>query len=709
VTSGDGPALVVTAPIRALAVALARWQHAAGDYWPFLCAAPFVSTMEWLAWQKVRVREARLPRLGNEPPERGIPDHCPPTELSQVIDRALATADQTAIFVDLPLATTLPATASLNWQGFFVLPIVQRWVAWPAVLDCSLLVEQLIDHSRSCRAPRAPRGVVFLLDGERAGPPGARGASTRFDNRYAYSGCLFPSAKDLIRRGIDAVEWVGPDVLAPDLSAYASELVGAGLQPIEIRGDQGCPHPNPLPTGEGIDLARFGRLDAESRKAGPLSPRERVRVREPILRRAGADGAGDARRFAPRYRRFIRRAQCGALLADNLVRGEPYLAQDPYVLTTADDACLRRLTDVFAVAFDRAARAVAGDVPALEAMGFPWVAAQLLQTEAFHQPVIGRFDFVKDTAEHWWLVEYNADTPSGIREAIGGEAAALAIASHAGRFARPTSGLRDAIACAFVEARRELSPGSTLGLVTNAGELEDVGQLAFIRHLIADSLADRGVRVAFGDVDNLRSRRSGLYVADVRVDALYRLFPFESTFGTTAFAAIYDAVAAGHLVLLNGLFGLLLQHKGLLAWLWAHRADPALPPEERAAIQEHLAPTWPIGGWNPGMTPRDQQPAADVVVKQVFGREGEEVFLGSALTAEQWHAFQQRQTYVVQCRVPVGSRTLVVPTWAGARTESGYATVGSFVVDGRWAGYYSRFGGAITDASAKWLPTLVEQ
>jgi glutathionylspermidine synthase len=685
VTADDWPYPRIAAPIRSLAVALTRWRHAAGDYWPFVCAAPFVSAMEWLAWERFRACPERsegvtaAPRLqsDDEPFERGLPDRCPPVALTDAIDRGLATADQTAIFVDLPLATVLPAAAWLNRRGFFVVPIVQRWVAWPALLDCALLLDHLIAYSWRCRAPRIPRGVVILLDGERAGPAGRISAPVRFDNRYAYSGGLFPSPEELKRRGIGAVDWVAEDVLAPDLSNYASELASAG----------------------------FGLRTP----ANPLSHQETARVRGAIQSSTGdGEAVGTDRRYGTRYRRFVRRAQCSALLADNLVRGEPYLSPEPYVLTTADDALLRQLTEVFAVAFDRAAGAVGGNVPALEAMGFPWVAAELLQVEAPYRPVVGRFDFVPDDTGHWWLVEYNADTPSGLREAIGGEAAVLATYPDARRFARPSLGLRDAVVNSFVEATRQLRPGLTLGLVTNAGELEDVGQIAFIRHLIADSLADRGIRVVLGDVDNLRSRRSRLYLKDTRVDALYRLFPFESTFGTTAFAAIYDAVASGHLVLLNGLFGLLLQHKGLLAWLWAHRDDPVLSTEERAAIQTHLPPTWHIGEWRSDMPLADEHSDSDVVVKQVFGREGEEVFVGSALAPEQWQVFQQRQTYVVQHLVPVTSRTLAVPTAAGPRTQSGYATVGSFVVNGSWAGYYSRFGGQITDARAKWLPTLVE-
>jgi glutathionylspermidine synthase len=211
-----------------------------------------------------------------------------------------------------------------------------------------------------------------------------------------------------------------------------------------------------------------------------------------------------------------------------------------------------------------------------------------------------------------------------------------------------------------------------------------------------------------GDVDNLRVGRTGLHLGRERIDALYRCFSFESTFGTPAFAAIYDAVASGRVILLNGLFGLLLQHKGMMSWLWAHREDTELPTEERQVIQRHLPPTWNIADWatSRGSTRRDHEHG--VVVKQVFGREGEEVYVGDDLTPDQWDAFRRRRTYVVQRRIAIAPHWATISTANGLRSRKGYPTVGSFVVDGEWGGYYTRFGDQIVTARAKWLATLAE-
>lgn len=411
----------------------------------------------------------------------------------------------------------------------------------------------------------------------------------------------------------------------------------------------------------------------------------------------------DSSAISPRlYERFIRRAQLRGLLADHLVQGEPYLALNALALTRADHELLCHLTSIFSSAFERAGRSLAASVPILEEIGFPWVAAELLAVEEPRTPVVGRFDFVQDETGRWWLLEFNADTPSGVREAIVADALVHALLPAARTLLTVNGRLASTIAESFCAALQGLAPGSTLGLVTSAGELEDLSQMAFTQELLREPLARYGLEVVLGDAHNLGTSRGRLTLCGRGVDALYRYLPYETMLGTHQFAAIADAVAHGRTLLLNGLFGLLLQNKGTLAWLWAHRNDPDLTEAERSAIRTHLPPTWMI----------DQVPAsadwAQLVVKQVFGREGAEVFFGDELDPPAWSELVRRRTYVAQARVHVQEIEAVVPTSLGMEKQRGSATVGGFAVGGRWAGYYSRFGGRIITSRAKWLATFVE-
>ena len=403
------------------------------------------------------------------------------------------------------------------------------------------------------------------------------------------------------------------------------------------------------------------------------------------------------------YRDFVQQAQLTGWLADHLVLGEPYLALNAVVLESDENCLLARLTEIFAEIFDRAARALMKNVSELVELGFPWPAAELLSAEIPRLPILGRFDFVQDRLGHWWLLEYNADTPSGVREAVAVETCVQTALSEARQLERPTSRLADLLVTAFERATDGLPRSEALGIVVDAGELEDLAQMAFTAQLIANPLAERGRGTVLGDIDNLVSTRRGLSLVGRPIEALYRYVAFEAAFGTPLFAAIYEAVASGRLRLLNGLYGLLLQNKGLLAWIWRHRNDVFFSSAERAAIERHLAPTWTIEDY-----PTDVDRSA-LVAKQVFGREGEEVFFGEDLTAEAWDEVRRRRSYVAQRKADVGELIAVIPTARGAERSVGRATVGSYVVDGKWAGYYTRIGDKIITNRAKWLATFVRE
>jgi glutathionylspermidine synthase len=253
-----------------------------------------------------------------------------------------------------------------------------------------------------------------------------------------------------------------------------------------------------------------------------------------------------------------------------------------------------------------------------------------------------------------------------------------------------------------------------LGIVTDAGYAEDLAQAVFLQRLLSDRLAlprhsGTAVPVSWeivvGDVDNLHLQRGRLYLLDRPLDALYRYYPFETLLGQQAFADLFAAVTAGRLHLLNGLRGLLAQNKGVLAWLWSHRDDRSLfTAAERRAIREHL----PAVSWIDEFPPPSETDRSEVVLKQVFGREGEEVYFGDLISLDDWRRCCAMGSYVVQRRVRAAPLAAVIRTSEGPAVHSLWPAVGSFTAAGRWAGYYTRLGDPITTARAKYVATFVE-
>jgi hypothetical protein len=115
-----------------------------------------------------------------------------------------------------------------------------------------------------------------------------------------------------------------------------------------------------------------------------------------------------------RWEAFLQEVIPAAPLPDLWLYGEPYPALNGVVLDRDEHRALAALTRDFAAVFHKAVRALQRDGPALERLGFPWVALELLAREAPDEPLLlGRFDFVLDRGGDWQLLEYNADTPPG--------------------------------------------------------------------------------------------------------------------------------------------------------------------------------------------------------------------------------------------------------------------------------------------------------
>ncbi|MFN8522381.1 MAG: glutathionylspermidine synthase family protein [Chloroflexota bacterium] len=402
------------------------------------------------------------------------------------------------------------------------------------------------------------------------------------------------------------------------------------------------------------------------------------------------------------YQRFLRRAQVRALMADHLVAGEPYPALNALVVTRRDHEALADAVVPLSRAFVKAGRVVARDPATVVAMGFPWMAAELLAAETAMLPLLSRFDFVVDGNGRWWVLELNADTPSGVREAIGMDPLVAELRPEASPLAQPSAALGKLLTQAFVDRVGQQTTPSRLGLVTTAGELEDLAQMAFTQGLIEEPLRKRGVEVLLGDADNLGFKAGRTTLLGRPIDHLYRYVPLEAMLGHESFVTLYEAVVSGRLRLLNGLFGLLLQCKGLLAWIWERRRSSLFTAGERDALERYLTPTWHAGSHG--------VPAAKegLVAKHAFGREGAEVLFGDSVDDATWRALPELGAYVIQPRIEVQEFAAGVFTSGGPMVWQGRATVGAFAVVGRFGGYYSRFGGRVITNRAKWMATYVE-
>lgn len=411
--------------------------------------------------------------------------------------------------------------------------------------------------------------------------------------------------------------------------------------------------------------------------------------------------------------RAVARAGLEHSAIDTRLNGRRYLSLNAVVLSQSEVRALRRLTVVFGHLLDRAVEGLLADRDWWSLLAWPWPAIELARQEPRHPnglaSLYGRFDWLLDDAGRWQLVEYNADTPSGGREASGLEPPVLRL--HGGGAA----GLRrlgvnlprmlGSTLAARVVAHRS-APGSRptglVGVVSSHGWVEDMAQAWWLAGL----LRAQGLAALVGDVRDLTVRSGRVTLRGSRIDALFRFYPVERLYRHGLFAPLLEAALDRDVLLLNGLRGFLAQSKAALAWLWAHRDDTVLGPGARRVIEAHLPAT---------LAAADPQAASLLsrsVVKHVNGREGDSVVFGDGLDARGWEGRLLEGGYVVQQRVwPVPVDDVAIDEQTGALAVVGqrFACVGAFCIGGHFGGCYTRLDGPITTGRATFVATLAEQ
>lgn len=270
--------------------------------------------------------------------------------------------------------------------------------------------------------------------------------------------------------------------------------------------------------------------------------------------------------------------------------------------------------------------------------------------------------------------EINADCPGGHNEALGLPRLAQAAGFWNGH--NPTT-LCDDLTTALMQMAGD---DGAIALIYATAYAEDLQVCALIQR----ELARRGARAILCSPTALRRRGRRLYVGDQAIGALYRYFPTEFMEGQRNLDDIAAVVAAGGVRTLSNFTAIYTQSK--LAMARAHALAATLPADLAPALRR-IPSTCALSD-----VPADQltHERDGWVIKRALGRVGEEVFVGSLLSAEDWAracqmAFDDHargepwiaQRFVPQRPIPSPYGPLLV-------------TLGAYLLNGSPVGYFAR-------------------
>lgn len=347
------------------------------------------------------------------------------------------------------------------------------------------------------------------------------------------------------------------------------------------------------------------------------------------------------------------------------VAGQGTVACGAVVLPRAEHEQVVADVEALAGVAARARARIARDPDAARALGVRPRLARAIADDPLG-PVASRIDVFR-TRTGWQVSEFNDDCPGGYNEAIGLPAVLhdLAPAGH---------GLAGDLPEALVRAA---GPGP-VGLAYATAYAEDLQ----VVQLLARLLAAAGVATALASPATLEVQGGRVRLGGQDVATVWRFFPADWLPELPNWPDWARLGASGARVL-NPLATCTTQSKAIPAWLHAN-TDGA----DRAVVQRLLPPTRLLDGDDALQDALARREG--VVLKPVNGRMGEGVVLGRECPPDAWrkrvvaaHRDRRSSPYVVQDRFDAAP----VETAPG---QAMVACLGAYVVDGRFAGYYTR-------------------
>jgi hypothetical protein len=320
----------------------------------------------------------------------------------------------------------------------------------------------------------------------------------------------------------------------------------------------------------------------------------------------------------------------------------------------------------------------------LKQLGIPRRVARLIAAEPDSHLQLARYDFFPTPTGGWAISEFNEDVPGGFNEIV---AAAELLAP----FHPPQLRFVDQFRQRLLEAIPETG---LVGLLYATGYSEDLQHMLSIEQ----TLGSRGQRCLLSSPAHIRWRSGQAHVDGQPLAAAIRFYPAEWFSALPNLWSWRRAVRG--LPLLNPLTRLVSQSKAIFEICQM----PGVLPSEDQKWLASLAPR--THQWHPETADLLLADPQRWVIKPKFGRMGEQVMIGRLVDFQTWQAAVRAASKAPKDYVWQDCFETIPVDFASGPL---HPAVGTFLINGHFAGYYSRVAKLpFHTHQAFYVPTVVE-
>jgi glutathionylspermidine synthase len=299
-----------------------------------------------------------------------------------------------------------------------------------------------------------------------------------------------------------------------------------------------------------------------------------------------------------------------------------------------------------------------------------------------------RVDLLLGDDGEWRACEVNADCPGGHNEAFGLPRLARAAGFTDG--SNPTTMLEDLASHLAALARSPDGEQGEVGMIFATAWAEDLQICALLKR----TLAAMGVKATFAPPTGARLVDGALALGGTPVRVLYRYFPTEYMEGQQNLDDLVVAIERRLVRTVPSFAQMYAQSKLAFARAWALRESLGEP--HSAALERWVPETVDLAD-----VPLERLLAEREhwVLKRALGRVGDQVFVGMLTSQAYWKGLCE-ELVALRAEGSVGSAGVEREAWVAQRlvrqraipTPRGdrFVTLGAYVLDGRFAGYFAR-------------------
>lgn len=277
--------------------------------------------------------------------------------------------------------------------------------------------------------------------------------------------------------------------------------------------------------------------------------------------------------------------------------------------------------------------------------------------------------------------EFNYDKPCAQREIVINEIFNTYNDPNTSFRARFLEGFENILELHFKEKKNPV-----VAILVEPGHYDEL----HLAYLYIDLLKPLGLEFVIAGQDNLTVRNDRVFAFEKAVDVILRQYPTEFLSEVNDFEEILRLFNSGKVLIVNDPRAIIGQAKSLYAYLWRMvlENDPFLTPEEIEFIKRTIPFT--------EMFNREQLPLLGsnkdkYVIKAVYGRYSEEVYIGCMHSDSEWdetlsYVADSDKLHIVQEFCPIKKERVLMVSDGRFTEEIAHGNIGIYLANGSFAG-----------------------